>query len=130
MLVSEAQVLSEVARWAVQQSPYHRPEHLEVVLDKLHSKIGELFIVQPLGFWEISEGALHALLSNHLREIPEYMAWNDRKNGNESPFAFTSAYDTQSDPDDDFIDLDALEGNVVRSIKEDGDAIPGNDSDS
>lgn len=40
-LVSKKNILSEVAHWAVAQSPYHRPDNLEIVLDKLNILLGE-----------------------------------------------------------------------------------------
>ncbi len=40
-IVSKKNILSEVAKWAVVQSPYNKPGNLEIVLDKLNEKIGE-----------------------------------------------------------------------------------------
>ena len=39
-LVSKDNILSEVAKWAITQSPYHRPDNLEKVLDELDLRLG------------------------------------------------------------------------------------------
>ncbi len=118
LLISESRFLGAVADCAVQQSPYHRPDNLELVLDKLHENLGDFFKSQQLGFAEFDNGkAVITFVRNSLRAIPEYVAWNDRKNGNDAPLKFTSRYDGSGDPDDDFIDLDALEMNVCEILE-------------
>lgn len=118
LFVTKGQLMGTIAKYAVQQSPYHRPDNLETVLDKLNELISPLFDKADLGVGEFSDLlSLEAFLHRHLAQIPEYVAWNDRKNGNEAPFQFTSRYDTETDPDDDFIDLEALERNVAVEIQ-------------
>jgi len=105
-----------LALWAVKQSSYPVPENLEVVLKTLHDRIEPHFDSEYAmrKFTTINEVEFFA--SEHLRAIPEYMAWNERKNGNDAPLSFISAYDGPRDPDNDFIDLGALERNVAMHI--------------
>lgn len=107
----ESRFLGAVANNAVRQSPYHRPDNLEVVLDKLHELVAPAFNKAPMGVLELTDNQLDDLIKQ-LRNIPEYEAWNERKNGNDAPMKFISRYDGKGNPDDDFIDLDALEMNV------------------
>lgn len=124
IFTSKSQLLGTFAKYAVQQSPYHRPDNLEVVLDKLNDMISELFDKAPMGIGEFSDHVtLEVFLYRYLTKIPEYVAWNDRKNGNDAPMQFTSRYDTDGDPDDDFIDLEALERNVAVEIKRESDSL-------
>lgn len=113
-IFSKRNILGEIAHWAVCQSPYHRPDNLEIVLDKFN----QIIIAVPK-FPELSYNEIRELLQE-LKEIPEFVAWNERKNGNQSQYKFTSRYDSEGNPDDDFIDLDALIRNVANSIVREG----------
>ena len=124
-LVSKQQILSEVARNAVASSPYHRPDNLEVVLDKLNEGLREWsrkncgetdWYKGLLGYKEFTYKKLKNFLEEELKKIPEFLLWNERKNGNQAPFRFTSRYSKDDNPDDDFIDLDALIRNVANDI--------------
>lgn len=117
MFTSKSSVLGAVAKYAVSQSPYHRPDNLELVLDELNDRLKLHFDEQPMGIAEFHDGQLYDILHLELANISEYVAWNDRKNGSDAPMKFTSRYDTDDNPDDDFIDLDALERNVVTEIE-------------
>lgn len=115
-LVSKNNILSEVAKWAVYQSPYHRPNNLEIVLDKLNKRL-EHWNVGNLGFEKLSYKELKSLLDEWLKEIPEFLLWNERRNGNQSEYKFVSRCSAEDkNPDDDFIDLDALIRNVANSV--------------
>ena len=59
----------------------------------------------------------------HLKSIPEFNLWNERKNGNKAPYSFVSRY-SQPHPDNDFIDLDALTRNVANAIINDQVELP------
>ena len=117
-LVSKRNVLSEVAKWAVAQSPYHRPDNLEVVLDKLDKEVGEW--KDNLGFKYFNYKELLDCLKEWLFQIPEFKLWNERKNGNQSEYKFIDRYSKEDNPDDDFIDLEALIRNVANSIIREG----------
>lgn len=118
--VSKNHVLGAVAMWAVRQSPYDVPDELETVLWKLSSEMDATDLFEKEGFskgWgELTYYGVRELLDQKLKGIPEFMAWNERKNGNQSEYKFTSRYDGPENPDDDFIDLDALIRNVANTI--------------
>jgi hypothetical protein len=116
--------MGTIAKYAVQQSPYHRPDNLETVLDRLNAIISPTFDKAELGVAKFEDWQdVEKFITIALAQIPEYVAWNDRKNGNDSPFQFTSRYDTDTNPDDDFIDLDALQRNVAVEIRKDQDEL-------
>jgi len=118
-LVSKRYILSEVAKWAIAQSPYHRPDNLEVVLDKLNEGFGK-WSNDTMGYEEFTYKRLMDFLGRNLKAIPEFLLWNERKNGNQSEYKFTDRYSKDDNPDDDFIDLDALIRNVANSIIREG----------
>ena len=113
-IFSKRSILGEIANWAVQQSPYHRPDNLEIVLDKFDAKIVEIEKFPKMTFKEIKEEL------EKLKSIPEFMLWNERKNGNKAEYKFVDRYSKENNPDDDFIDLDALIRNVANSIIREG----------
>lgn len=118
IFVTKGQLLGVIAKYAIQQSPYHRPDNLEMVLDKMNDSIAPAFNKAPLEVGEFSDRVtLEAFISRFLRAIPEYVSWNDRKNGNDAPMQFTSRYDTKNNPDNDFIDLEALERNAALELE-------------
>lgn len=122
--MTKGALMGVFARYAIQQSPYHRPDNLEIVLDKLNELISPAFDKADLGIANFSDHTtLEAYLHRHLATIPEYVAWNDRKNGNDSPMQFTSRYDAPGNPDDDFIDLEALERNVAVDLMRESDSL-------
>lgn len=114
-------VLGHIAMWATRQSPYFAPERLTEVLADFQSNVKQdSACVIKLGcYWlkldsEHPEKHLRKILYEHLLSIPQVRIWNERKNGNQSPYGFCSRYD-KPNPDNDFIDLDALVGNIARS---------------
>lgn len=117
IIVSPKYVAGAVACWAIRQSPYDVPDNLSIVTDLVTSAFRGCAREDEFGFCTFADRReFERVLSQSLRSIPEYMTWNERKNGNDSPHAFTSRYDGPRDPDDDFIDLDALERNVANMI--------------
>lgn len=125
ILVNESQLLAGVAKWAIRQSPYAFPENLLEVLGAFGVSLKPDFKDEPLGFKEFeNEDELLKYLHSKLVVIDSYWTWNERKNGNDAPFQFTSRYDTGSDPDNDFIDLDALEQNIVRELTLESQNVP------
>lgn len=121
-LVSKRDVLSNVAKWAVAQSPYHRPDNLEIVLDKLNEVLGKW--TDDLGYKSLTYNEIKELLKENLFKIPEFTLWNERKNGNQCEYQFISRYSSDVDPDNDFIDLDALIRNVANEIVRNDFQIP------
>lgn len=112
MLVSPSQVAGTLAMWAVRQSPYPVPDNLELVVRRFE----ELFPRDEIGFHQVADqDELYRLVMSIGDQIPEFLAWNDRKNGNRAPLGFVSRYE-RPDPDDDFIDLYALCSNVALTV--------------
>jgi hypothetical protein len=68
-------------------------------------------------------------LKTLLYQIPEFMLWNERKNGNKSKFQFVTRYSKNIDPDNDFIDIDALICNVANGIISEGTARLGGENE-
>jgi len=118
-LVSKKGLLSEVAKWAVAQSPYHRPDNFEIVLDELDLRIGA-WTDDIMGYKKMTYKEIKQFLDKELSSIPQFMLWNERKNGNQNEHKFVDRYSKDDNPDDDFIDLDALIRNVANSIIREG----------
>lgn len=117
-VISKRQIFGQLANWAVQQSPYHRPDNLEVVLDKLNVDLKDTPDYPKMSIKELKEK-----LDNCLKSYPEFMLWNERKNGRQGMgFSGAGHHDDGSvtffnaKADDDFIDLDALIRNVCNSV--------------
>lgn len=121
-VITHRSIMGALASCAVKQSPYHRPDNLEMVLDKFNEKIkdefddGQKYIKKFETYKECTEW-----LEPKLKSIPEFMLWNERKNGNQSPYGFSGAGHHDNGEitfftpkaDDDFIDLDALIRNTI-----------------
>jgi hypothetical protein len=104
-LITLNDVIGAIACWAVRQSPYVCPNRLAKVL-----KIVE-HSMKHCTFQELEQH-----LQEHLGCIPEVKKWNQRKNNNAAPIKVTTLYSTGADPDDDFIDLDALYRNIAGQV--------------
>src|SRR6266404_5460811 len=74
---SKSNILSGVAKWGVAQSPYHRPENLEVVIDKLDEAIKPFFEKEE--FIEMPYQEIIDFVFKYTTAIPEFMAWNEAK---------------------------------------------------
>lgn len=121
--ITHRSVMGALASCAVRQSPYPRPDNLELVLDAFHEKIKDDFdetqrYVKFFDSWK----DVHEYIASRLRQIPEFLAWNNRKNGRDGMgFTFAGHHDNGSvtfstaKADDDFIDLDALTRNVTNA---------------
>ena len=116
VLVGRKQLLGVLAMWAVRQSPYPCPDNLHVVLQKLDV----IWKARTWGLLDFTQFRTLRHLENWLKEVltrmPEFMAWNERKNGDQSSLNFISRHDGRMDPDSDFIDLDALVRNVAMEV--------------
>jgi hypothetical protein len=107
-------IMGHIAMWAVRQSPYHSPDGLLDVLAKFKKNCGGRF--DKNGRAQMTYRELETMLNTVLLKIPQFLQWNERRNGNQAPFGFSSRYD-QPHPDDDFIDLGALTRNVRMSVQ-------------
>ena len=115
LLITTSELSGELAKWAVQQSPYTVPDKLAEAVTAFDAAwpYNEEMPSFRCKEWE-SYQALYTELERVYQEIPEIMAWNERKNGRDG-MGFSSRYD-QPEPDDDFIDIGALANNVARSV--------------
>ena len=117
-------ITSRLARWAVAQSPYPCPDDLEVVVKYLAACLEKEFARVPdddkcTEMVKLSLCQINKLLHDILGEFEPVLKWNNRKNGDDNPTHFVSAYDGETDPDNDFIDLGALFHNVCLSVRND-----------
>lgn len=115
-LFSKNNILQLVACHGVGASPYHRPENLEVVLDKLNDILTPLFAGAELGFLEMSYEEIKDFVFKHTTAIPEFEAWNEPKINSDHPLIGTASRYHTIKPDYDFIDLHALARNVANDI--------------
>jgi hypothetical protein len=121
--VTLKQLMGTVAKWSVQLSPYPAPDNLEKSLCLLQQSIRSNFDRTQMA--PLSRDGLRLLLREHFFNLPTVQAWNNRKNGNNTPFKFVSVFDPKgANPDDDFIDLGALEANIVREIMCEAEEYP------
>jgi hypothetical protein len=112
--VTPKELAGVFAMWAVRQSPYLVPDNLHGAIFEFTSAFD---FKQPILEWkyplEFNQAVLDAIM--HSKTI---VAWNERKNGNRSAIGVVTRYG-QPEPDDDFIDLHALQMNICRTIFED-----------
>ncbi len=110
-----------VAMWASHQSPYHAPDGLVEVLRDFHAHACDYRMEGLPESWpciQADSETLNRVLKDCLFSQHTVAKWNERKNGRDG-HGFVSRYDGPRNPDDDFIDLDALRMNIVRSAIED-----------
>lgn len=126
IMISHRSVMGALASCATQQSPYPYPQNLEIVLGKFHELIKDDVdqsfkkYIKKFDSWE----ECHKYIADKLRTIPEFLDWNERKNGRQG-YGFSGAGHDDSgkvvvvsktpDPDDDFIDLGALTRNITNA---------------
>lgn len=114
--ISVSKLTAIIAGEATLISPYHCPDDLVKVCRSFYDMTSCLRMDDYPEDWPIVEVSKHNLariLDICLFMQPEVQAWNRRKNGREG-HQFVSRYDGVRDPDDDFMDLDALKMNVIR----------------
>lgn len=112
-------IVGAFAMWACRQSPYGVPDGLEDVCKYLNECLKTEFQWPTAGMQELSlceiNKALHDILYD--KGIVKFDAWNQKKRGKTAGVDFTSRFDNERHPDDDFIDLDALLHNVCLTIR-------------
>ena len=122
LLISQNDVLGELAGWAVRQSPYTVPENLSgaILAFSTHwpaaaCNFGTDATIPDFPSHRFADmRALERAIDHVIEQVPEILAWNQRKNGRDGP-AFVSHY-SQPHPDNDFIDLGALSRNIAMSL--------------
>lgn len=116
------EIVGAFAMWACRQSPYGVPDGLENVCKYLTASLKSCADWDAMrGMAEVSLCEINRWLYEILYEqgVKEFDAWNRCKVGPTPEVQFTCAYDNKSDPDRDFIDLDALLHNVCITIRDD-----------
>ncbi len=112
LLFSRSALSGQLANWAVRQSPYDYPEHLAKGLDEFRAAFEPLNSPQ---IWPVEE-YFHASCDTLLSAIrmafdscPTILGWN-------RPKIPVSCNSSPSDPDCNFIGLDALARNMAHSM--------------
>lgn len=113
-------IVGAFAMWACRQSPYAVPDGLESVCKYLHACLLKSVSWDAAGMTELSLCDINKLLYEILYEqgVEAFDSWNRCKKGETPEIAFSSRFDGPSDPDRDFIDLDALLHNVCLTIRD------------
>lgn len=115
----QKEIVGTFAMWACRQSPYGVPDGLENVCKYLNICLARDVNWEAHGMAEISLCEINRMLHEILYEqgVSEFDAWNRCKKGETPEIQFSSAMDGPTDPDRDFIDLDALLHNVCLTIR-------------
>lgn len=114
-LISFNDLLGWTAYWAVAQHPYNDPRGLDRIIVELRCKtvdweeLGERFKFQ----WFSSASELRRWLHDALKDHPVLKDWNTPVSRHGREIIFSSRYDSVPRIDD-FIDIDALIGNIAR----------------
>jgi hypothetical protein len=111
----QSQIAGHYASWAIRQSPYPVPDNLEQVIKDFISYTSDKF--NSHGMANLTQDEIRDMVLEHISTCDQAKLWNERKSGNQAPYNFTSRY-WKINPDDDFIDLDALAMNIARSVQE------------
>lgn len=118
------QIAGHLAMWAVRLSPYPAPSGLAEVVARFQEGAAPRFkLVSGLDMAELSRAELRSLLADHLLSQPEVQGWNERRNRRDG-HGFITATSARPDPDDDFVDLEALVQNIVFSVFHESNAVP------
>lgn len=110
-----------LAKWLIHQSPYDVPANLSICVRCFHAKISKAFDWDKSGMCELDLRTLTEKLNPILESIPHIMALNERKNGRNG-HGFCSRYTKEPDPDDDFIDIEAVAQNICCDFAQRADA--------
>ena len=123
-LLFQHNIVGSFAKWAINQSPYIFPENFEKVITAFADHLEPYFTKENsiAGMRWFTLLDLETFIEANLKTIPEFLEWNDRKNGREG-MGFSSRDSGIPDPDDDFIDLHALYRNICHDLY--NDAVTG-----
>ena len=118
--ITRKEIVGHFARWACEISPYGVSEGMEGVCKYLYASLKSCSDWSVAGMAEASLCEINEWLYQILYEqgVKQFDTWNETKKGKTPEIAFTSRYDAETDPDYDFIDLDALLHNVCVSIRD------------
>ena len=121
-LIDTKAAAAALAKWAIRQSPYGWPEGLEICVRHIEGQREGFDEFRGMWFREFSdwrgvEGWYKSTLSDNQETASLMEDWNTRRNGRDG-HQFISRHASAIDPDDDFIDLDALFRNAARDLLE------------
>lgn len=109
----ENELMRALAGWAVSQHPYHKPPGLFTACwDFVHTLANTHR--SSMRVIRLHTGTIRKHVSEFCRTNPIVRRWNKPKKGRHT-MVFTSCYN-EVNPEFDFIDLDALAGNIVRQL--------------
>lgn len=115
-LITDNQLIGWFAHWAVRQHPYHRPDGLFDITDRLQ-EVARAWPdgVSSLPMWRVPGWlALERWMREALKDHPVLDTWNIPRSGHTVQMLATSRYWTVK-AEHDFIDIDALLRNVALS---------------
>jgi hypothetical protein len=112
-VILKSAVVGHFAMWAVRQSPYLLPENLDKGLKEFDKNLISNVNACNEYLIETTYTELEDNIKKALTKSDIISSWNIAKKGSGS--VFVSAYSTPK-PDYDFIDLDALTGNIAQSV--------------
>lgn len=134
-LISKNDIISAIAYWGIQQSPYLFPKNLAEALTAVGKRIDEKKLFDskaesgmPNSYLEFEAKDFIKLIKDLIFNTPEIAIWNvtqvEQNNGITDPndekrtikFTGTSRYGSMQDEDNSFIDLDALRMNICNMI--------------
>lgn len=119
IFLSKEVLIAEILKWAIRQNPYagQLPRKTEAVVERLNALL-------PDGLLAVEH--IRSYVNSLIDQVPEIGEWNlsevEYRNGvkvddeERATFVFVSRFGGPS-PEHDFIDLDALKGNVAYSLR-------------
>lgn len=116
-LITSKDIIGQMARFAVTQHPYHEPAGLFDVCRRIDAVAQEQFKDTAGGLamqWFGDSQDIYEWVKSAVWEMPEFLAWNVPRSGHNHTMVTCSRYDGPR-PEDDFIDLYALVGNVANA---------------
>ncbi|HXJ61874.1 MAG TPA: hypothetical protein VNU68_34985 [Verrucomicrobiae bacterium] len=116
-LITDSEVVGQIAMWAVRQHPYGQPNGLFELCEAVREAAKAWPDGVPslrmwrVGGWLELERWLRPIFDAHWAPTE----WNKPRSGHTVQIMFTSRYDTPK-PEHDFIDIDALLRNVAMGV--------------
>lgn len=119
LFLFKADIIAEIIRWGIRQNPFEGklPRKTEIVVEKLNTLL-------PNSMMEVED--IRHFINSLIEQVSEIREWNlsevEYRAGvkvddeTRDRFAFVSRYDS-SPAEQDFIDIDALKQNIIRSLE-------------
>lgn len=119
-LVTANMVAGAFAMWATRQHPYGAPDDLVLMVRLLRMKMQESFSDGPEAFkmHKFTRAELTAWLRANMEQ--SILHWNRPRSGHNGIVSCSRFHEPK--PEDDYIDLDALFGNITNTVFEECNA--------